>query len=535
MSSVQQKPIDVAIVGGGIAGLTTAVGLQKYPHINVQIYESAHKFGEVGAGVVLGPNSQRAMTIIDPRIKEGYDRRAAFDDDPPDEDGLYPWMTVVKGQQPDLGQKVIQFKHKVKGSTIHRAHFLDELVKLIDMDRAHFGKRLDHIYETNDKSSPIVLHFKDGSTASADVVIGADGIHSDVRRHVLGPQDPGANAFFTGTVQYRATVPFEKAEEKLGKIEQSPGQLCGTNGSVFGFPLSNKTLYYIGVTVSNSGPWQHDKWIANVNLDEVKKQFSDWDDYSRKIVELLPTDGSTMAWSVWEMPPASTFFKDRIVITGDAAHASTPFQGAGAGQAIEDALVLEQLLGKYLDPAIKSHYLPTPQEAVPYLLQVYDTIRRFRSQKVVTTSRQTGRISTCSKPGVGNTAAEIRNALQGRQHWIWDHDQEQQVKDAFQLFGKTSVKVLGEVLTQHPQMRSETLASVRWHGLIEKYITLFQLATIDQYTYRTAVIQAMHDRDKVHDQCYSAAICIAERWLAMSHALGVPLPQMSQTLFVLML
>lgn len=130
MASSQDKPIEVAIVGGGIAGLTTAVGLQKYPHINVQIYESAHKFGEVGAGVVLGPNSQRAMSLIDPRIKEGYDRRAAFDTDPPDENGLYPWMTIVKGQEPDLGQQVIQFKHKERGSTIHRAHYLDELVKL---------------------------------------------------------------------------------------------------------------------------------------------------------------------------------------------------------------------------------------------------------------------------------------------------------------------------------------------------------------------------------------------------------------------
>ncbi|CAK4031947.1 mannitol 1-phosphate dehydrogenase [Lecanosticta acicola] len=322
--SAQGKLIDVVI--GGIAGLTTADQLQKYPHVNVQIYESAHKFGEVGDGAVLGPNSQSVMSRTDHRIKEGYDRRAAFDENPPDENGLYPWITLVKGQAPHIGEQVIQFKHKEKSSTIQRAHFLNELVKLIDMDRAHFGKRLDRIYETDDKISPIILHCKNRTTATADVVIGADGIHADIRKHVLGPQDPGADALFTGTVRYRATVPFKKAEEKLGKFEQSPGQLCGTGGSVFGFPLSNTTLYYIGVTVSNNGPWQQDKWAVHVNLDDTTKQFSDWDDYTRKIVELLPTDGSTMAWSVWEMPPASTYFKGRVVITEeikDAGERST--------------------------------------------------------------------------------------------------------------------------------------------------------------------------------------------------------------------
>lgn len=293
------KPVNVAIVGGGIAGLMLAIGLQKHPHINPQVYESAHQFGEVGAGVVQGPNAQKAMSLIDPRIFEGYQKRAAFDDSPPDENELYPWTTVYKGQEPDLDEFVIAFKHKTIGSTIHRAHFLEEMVKLLEPGRAHFNKRLDYIYETDSKQMPITLHFVDGTTSSADVVVGADGVHSAVRKHVMGPNNPAAHAFFTGTVQYRATVPIETAEAKLGKLDQRIAQLCGNNGTVFGMPMSNKTLYYIGVSVFDlKAPWKQDKWVADANIDDVKSQFVDWNDYARKTVELLPTDGSTMAWSV---------------------------------------------------------------------------------------------------------------------------------------------------------------------------------------------------------------------------------------------
>ncbi|KAK4497825.1 hypothetical protein PRZ48_010479 [Zasmidium cellare] len=441
-ASDSNKPTEIAIIGGGIAGLILAIGLQKYSYINVSVYESAHKFGEVGAGVVLGPNAQRAMQLIDPKILEGYNRRAGFDDGAQDEHGMFPWTTVYKGQEPDLDEFVIRFSHKTRGSTIHRAHFVDELVKLLEHGRAHLGKRLDHVYETDAPDAPITLHFTDGSTASADIVVGADGVHSVVRKHVL-PHDPTNSAFFTGTCQYRATIPMEKAEASLGKLDQKVAQLVGENGTLFGIPLSNRTIYYIAVTVfDQKAPWNKDKWVADANIDDVKGYFADWDDHARKTVELLPTDGSTMAWSVWEMPPASTYYKDRVAIIGDAAHASTAFQGAGAGQGVEDALILEKLLGKYLDPAQRCKSMPTAISAAPHILHVFDTVRRFRSQKVVTTSRETGRILTCLEPGIGSDAASLRKALQGRQDWIWDFDQERSVKDAYQLFDE--IKDAGE-------------------------------------------------------------------------------------------
>lgn len=427
--SDQTNPINVAIIGGGFGGLALLIGLQKYPHINAHVYESAQEFSEVGAGVVLGPNSQRAMALIDPRILEGYNRRAAFDVGEPDENGLHPWMTILDGHS-DTVEEMFQFKHKQRGSTIHRAHFLDELVKLLEPDRAHFGKRLDEIRENGDKS-PLVLHFKDNTIAEADLIIGADGIHSTVRKYILGADHPASRPFFTGAVQYRATIPIEKAVAVLGNVDQKIGLRCGKEGTVFSVPLSNKTLLYVVATVFNVENWTQDLWVQNADVSGIAARFGDWNEYVRKLVHLLPNDGSTMAWSLWQMPPAPTYYNGRVAILGDAAHACTPFQGAGAGQAIEDALVMERLLGKAFHPTERRY----PTEVITQAaFQAFDSVRRFRSQKVVTTSFESGQILSSNIPGKDTKMTSLSQFLSGRQDWIWDCDQEQQVKDTMQLF-----------------------------------------------------------------------------------------------------
>lgn len=108
--------------------------------------------------------------------------------------------------------------------SVHRAHFLDELVKSIPSHRAHFNKRVDKLEDKQD--GPVNIHFKDGTTATADAVIGADGIHSVVRAHLLG--DEAAKPIYAGSVAYRALVPMEEAVEKLGKeFAQNAYFLCG--------------------------------------------------------------------------------------------------------------------------------------------------------------------------------------------------------------------------------------------------------------------------------------------------------------------
>lgn len=110
--------------------------------------------------------------------------------------------------------------------SVHRARFLDELVKGIPAERAHFNKRLQSIEEK--EGSGVVLHFKDGSTTTADAVVGADGIHSITREFILGERDMAAQSVFAGSVVYRGLVPMDKAVEKLGaQYAQNSMMLCG--------------------------------------------------------------------------------------------------------------------------------------------------------------------------------------------------------------------------------------------------------------------------------------------------------------------
>jgi salicylate hydroxylase len=439
MVTAPNERIRVAIIGGGFAGLTLLIGLQKYPHIDAVLYESAQKFSELGAGAVLGPSSQRAIELIDPRILQGFQRRATYHEEEADENGMHTWVRIAKGQEPDAGGVVAEYKYNIRGATIHRAHFLDELIKLVPPSQTKFGKKLvDIIPPTGDDNEPMTLHFRDRTFAKADVVVGADGIHSMVRKHILGVHHWAANAFFSGAIAYRSTIPFEDAYAILGDdyVKAEFALRCGKNGLLFGFPMAKNTCFFIAViTFNNSHDLvKGDKWNIPVDTADLQQRFKDWDPFVQKLVSLVPGDASTRGWSVWEMPPAPTYVKDRVVMIGDAAHASTPFAGSGAAMAVEDSCVLHTVLGKYLDPERLTRNKFSKAQSIRLALQSFDSVRRLRSQKVVVRSAEMGRILSCTEEGVGMSQDEMYRNLDGKLWWIYDGDQEEQVRDACMLF-----------------------------------------------------------------------------------------------------
>ena len=113
------------------------------------------------------------------------------------------------------GELIASSKNATGMQSVHCAHFLDELVKRVPAERAHFNKRLVSIEDKRDNG--VVMHFKDGTTEIADGLIGADGIHSTVREYLLGEEDVAAHAIFAGSVAYRRLVPMEKGVEKMGE------------------------------------------------------------------------------------------------------------------------------------------------------------------------------------------------------------------------------------------------------------------------------------------------------------------------------
>lgn len=129
------------------------------------------------------------------------------------------------------------------------------------------------------------------------------------------------------------------------------------------------------------------------------------------------------AWSLWDHPPAPTYYKTHVAMMGDAAHATTPFQGQGAGQAIEDACVLQVLLGRVHN-----------KKELPNVLAAYDEVRRPRSQRIVTTSREAAELDFMRLKGVGDDIKKMREKHDGRMHWVWHRDLVAQNEAAVRLF-----------------------------------------------------------------------------------------------------
>ena len=132
---------------------------------------------------------------------------------------------------------------------------------------------------------------------------------------------------------------------------------------------------------------------------------------------------SLAAWAIWDTPPAPTYTRHRVAMLGDAAHATTPYQGQGAGQAIEDALVISAVLAK----------VQTPNQ-IPNALAAYDQIRRPRAQRIVETSREAGLLAGMSLQGVGDDLDKMGGNLKTRMHWVWNRDMVAQAGEAVELF-----------------------------------------------------------------------------------------------------
>ncbi|KAJ5032734.1 uncharacterized protein L3040_009328 [Drepanopeziza brunnea f. sp. 'multigermtubi'] len=416
-----KRDFHVAVCGGGIGGLCMAIGLL-HQQVSCTLYEAAPAFAEIGAGVSFGPNAVRAMSLIDPAIKAGYDKIATSNTAP---EKKQCWFDFSLGHKDaacgEAGTPVAEVvAGEVGQSSVHRAHFLDQLVQLVPAGVAQFGKRLKDVEQVGEKMK---LTFHDGTTAEADAVIGCDGIKSRARHILLGQGHEAANARFTGKYAYRGLIPMEKAVDALGRDLAGNSQMyMGRHGHVLTFPIEGgKTMNVVAFQSKADGKWENEKWVLPMKKEDMFRDFEGWGESVQRILSLMEKPD---VWALFDHPPAPTYFKGRLAILGDAAHASTPHQGAGAGQAIEDAFVMSNLLGqvKSVDEIEKAFY-------------AYDAVRRPRSQKVVTTSREAAALYEFEDESMGTDLEKIRKRLLERYDWIWNEDLPQQLKKAQDLMG----------------------------------------------------------------------------------------------------
>ena len=185
--------------------------------------------------------------------------------------------------------------------SVHRAHFLNELVKGVPAQRAHFNKRLERL-EDGDDEEGVHLFFKDGTGATADIVFGADGVHSCVREYLMGTE--AAKPVFSGSVVYRGIVSMDAAVEKIGaEYAQNSYMWCG-RGRLFikstsrvtanllieramlSYPIDFGSTLNIVAMARGYDVWPHEKWIAPVEHGELAKMFEGWGKTTQGLVQV---------------------------------------------------------------------------------------------------------------------------------------------------------------------------------------------------------------------------------------------------------
>ena len=405
-----RKQLNIAVIGGGLGGLSLAIGLVKRG-ISAQVYEGANSWTNEGAGLVFAKNSMEAMTKISPDIYEAFAKRSSGQGW---ESKKTTYMDYRNGLTGDLLISVICAN--TGQESVHRTLFAKDLVSLLPEGSFHMGKRLIDVTTRQDGS--YTLHFADGGSVDADVVVGADGIKSKCRRLLLGEKSPDANPKYAEEFAYRALVPMERAVAVLGEeLARNSMVNIGPDSLTTSYPVEKGTLLNL-VACRSLKKWEHDNWTVPSSQEAVRNDFVDCGPVMQKVVSMMDKPSK---WALFDHPECSTFYKGNFALIGDAAHASTPHQGAGCGQAFEDALVMCSLL---TDEAIKS------REHVESAFAAYDAVRRPRTLKVVSTSRDNGEICMMRGKSTGKDFAKIKATLDERFHWIWHEDLDQQVETA---------------------------------------------------------------------------------------------------------
>lgn len=325
---------------------------------------------------------------------------------------------VILAQGPHMGERVAELGRAKGRKSVSRADLLAGLLELVPRDRVVFGKKLMWLEEADDESG-LYLEFLDGTRTKAQCVIGADGIHSVVRRYVLGANHPAATAKNHDHWQvYRTLVTVEEARKHISeKWTRNVGILLGPRGHVNCIPLNKGTRLSAGVAVRGAalGDGRH-----ALKLDP--DLYRDYSEEAQQIVRLVACDTSA-SWSVGDHDHAPTYVRGCVAIVGDAAHASLPFAGNGAAQALEDAAALCRLF-----KAVAS------KGEVNQALVAYSTVRLPRSQDVVELARRFGRIYAYAEDGLHESPDKMKAFFAEAARFTNDIDIERQNQDAMDVF-----------------------------------------------------------------------------------------------------
>ena len=321
-----KSSLSIAIVGAGIGGLAAASLLLKRG-FNVMVYEQATRFARVGAGIQQSPNVMKVHRGlgIEARL-----RQIAFT---PSSSLNRDAHTGATTNEYPLG-KDAEDRYGAPFLAMHRGDLHAALADLVPKENIQLGRKLRRV---DQEGSQVSLTFEDGERVKADVVIGADGVHSLIRDHVAGQENPR----FTGRIAYRTTFPTSLL--KGVDIGMSRTKWWGSDRHIVIYhTTANRDEVYFVTSTPEKADWiTKESWSIKGDLQELQEAFKDFHPDVRAVLAAAP---EVHKWGIFERDPLPQWTLGRITLLGDSCHPMTPYMASGAAMALEDAVILARCL-----------------------------------------------------------------------------------------------------------------------------------------------------------------------------------------------
>jgi salicylate hydroxylase len=338
----------VIVIGGGIGGLSAALQLLK-AGLDVDVYEQAPRITEIGAGIQISPNASRLLHRLG--LRPAMDAVGVL----PRAVHQKRWDDGRTLQRAPLGP-AIEATFGAPYYHFHRADLATLLAEALPPERLHVGHRLVDLAQEGGR---VTARFENGTTAEADLLVGADGIHSRVRTLVFGPEKPR----FTGCVAWRGLVPAERIKHL--DIEVASHNWMGPDGHVVHYWVAGGRMMNV-VCVVEHGDWTRESWTDRGEVADVLARYAGWHPTVRGLIGAFP---ETFVWALHDRAELPRWSAGRVTLLGDACHPMLPMMAQGAAQSIEDGAALASLLKA----------MPGDIEAA---LARYEAVRKPRATKL---------------------------------------------------------------------------------------------------------------------------------------------------------
>lgn len=386
----------ILIIGGGIGGMAAALALLKRG-FDVDVYEQSAELREVGAGIQISPNGNRALEALGvfETLRELSSKAESKE--------VRLWNTGRTWKTFDLGTEAVQ-RYGFPYLTVYRPDLLNVLADAVRREKAdgiHLGARCIQVTE---KGEQVFVKFEDGRQASGDALIGADGVHSMIRTTLFG----GGPSKFLGMSVWRGLIPMGRLPAEMKRSVAAAW--LGPKGHVVHYPLRNGEMLNFVATVEHE-TWKYDTWsIEGANAD-CAADFAGW---HPEIQTLIANAPRLIRWALVGRPFLPQWTKSRISLLGDACHPTLQLLAQGAVMAIEDAVILGRCFDKYSDVhAALCQYEAARKEITQRKVQgAADNVVRFHNP------------SLCDEQRAEEFIAREwgRQAILARYEWMFTYD-----------------------------------------------------------------------------------------------------------------